>query len=127
MGGIFGKMFDTRTKEDKQRDFENYSNRIFPYGEVQKDKVFDILDELLPKQNKKYLRMHYILLKDEMLQEESITFAEANKKIAKKTLLKTNSSINSLVKALLEVDLAMDDKLEYPNIEDIKERAKESI
>lgn len=127
MGGIFGKLFDTRTKEDKQRDFENYSNRIFPYGEEQKDKVFGILDELLPKQNKKYVRMHYILLKDEMIQEELVTFAKADEKIAKKTLLKTNPSINSLIKALLEVDLEINDKLEYPNIEVIKERAKESI
>lgn len=125
MGGIFGKIFDTRTKEDKQRDFENYSNLIFPYGEEQKEKIFGILDELLPKQNKKYLRMHYILLKDEMIQQ--LSFAEANAKIAKKTLLKTNPNINSIVKTLLEADLGINDKLEYPSIEEINKIAKEII
>lgn len=125
MGGIFGKMFDTRTKEDKERDFENYSNRIFPYGEKQKDKVFAILDELLPKQNKKYLRMHYILLKDEMLQEQSLSFAKADAKIAKKTLLKTNAVINNLIKTLLEVDLRIDENLAYPNIKDLIDNTKQ--
>lgn len=127
MAGIFGRLFDTRTKEDKQRDFENYSNRIFPYGEEHKEKVFGILDELLPKQNKKYLRMHYILLKDEMMQEEPLSFVEADGKIAKKTLLRTNPQINSLMKALLEVDLVIDEKLEYPTIEELKVKAVESI
>ncbi len=126
MSSIFGKIFDSRSKEEKQRDYEIYSNRIFPYGEKHKEKVFGILAELLPKQNQKYLRMHYILMKEQMVQEEPLTFVEADAKIAKKTLLKTNPSLNSLIKTLLEVDLGIDDTLEYPNIEEIKVKANES-
>lgn len=119
MSSIFSKMFDSRSKEEKQRDYENYSNRIFPYGEEQKDKVFAILAKLLPKQNQKYVRMHYILMKEQMVQVEPLSFAEADAMIAKKTLLKTNSAINNILKTLLEVDLKIDEKLEYPNIEEI--------
>jgi protein-disulfide isomerase len=124
MSSIFSKIFDSRSKEEKQRDFENYSNRIFPYGEAQKEKVFAILAELLPKQNQKYVRMHYILMKEQMVQEEPLSFTEADAKIAKKTLLKTNAVINNIINNLLEVDLGIDENLVYPNIEELKVNAK---
>lgn len=123
MAGLFGKIFDTRTKEDKQRDFEKYTNMIFPYGEEQRNQIFELLDQLFPKLNQKYLRMHYIIVKEQMIGESKLSFEEACDEIKKKTLIKTNENINQVLKELLNVDISINEKLEYPSSKDIMDRS----
>lgn len=124
MASLFGRIFDMRTGDDKKRDFELYSKRIFPYGDEQKDKVFAVLEQLLPKHKQKYLRMHYIMIKQEMIAEEPLSFKEATKSLAKKTLVKLNKEQEAYLEALMMIDLGIEDKLEYPSIEEIKEQSK---
>lgn len=125
MAKFFGGLFDLRSKEDKERDLEVYTNMIFPFGDEHKEKVYNILEELLPKQNQKYLRMHYILLKEAMIGEEKLSYEEATKKIAKQTLVKTTEELKVLVKALLEIDLTMDENLIYPSATQIRNKSNE--
>lgn len=124
MASLFGRIFDMRTGDDKKRDFELYSKRIFPYGDEQKDKVFAVLEQLLPKHKQKYLRMHYIMIKQEMIAEEPLSFKEATKSLAKKTLVKLNKEQEAYLEALMMIDLGIEDKVEYPSIEEIKEQSK---
>ena len=127
MASLFGRMFDMRTGDEKKKDFEVYSKRIFPYGDEQKDKVFGLLEQLLPKHKQKYLRMHYIMIKQEMIAEEPLTFKEATKSLAKKTLVKLNKEQESYIEALMMIDLAMEDAINYPTIDEIKEQSKQYL
>lgn len=124
MASIFGKMFDMRSKEEKQKDFEVYSKRIFPYGDSHKDKVSEILSALYPKTNIKYLRMYYILLKDEMTGEDAVDFEAAVKKLIKKSVIKVTPELNADLHALLLADFEIDENLNFPSVEEIHEMAK---
>ena len=127
MSGIFGKMFDMRSKEEKQRDFEAYSKRIFPYGDSHKEKVSEILSALYPKTNIKYLRMYYILLKDETTGENAVDFETAAKKLTKKSMVKATPELNADLHALLLADSIIDENLNYPSIEELRASAKNLI
>lgn len=127
MASIFSKMFDMRSKEEKQKDFEDYSKRIFPYGDSHREKVSEILAALYPKTNIKYLRMYYILLKDEMTGEDGADFEIAVKKLVKKSVIKVTPELNADLHALLLADFEIDENLNYPSIEEIHERAKNLI
>lgn len=127
MAGIFGKMFDMRSKEEKQRDFEAFSKRIFPYGDTHREKISEILSGLYPKTNIKYLRMYYILLKDEMTGENAVDFETAVKKLAKKSVVKVTPELNASLHALLLADLETDENLNYPSVEELRKTAKDLI
>ncbi|GAA4654258.1 hypothetical protein GCM10023142_13960 [Anaerocolumna aminovalerica] len=127
MAGIFGKMFDMRSKDEKQRDFEAYSKRIFPYGDSHKEKVSEILTALYPKTNIKYLRMYYILLKDEMTGEDAVDFEAAAKKLIKKSMIKVTPELNADLHALLLADFEIDENLNFPSIEEIHEMSKNLV
>jgi len=127
MAGIFGRIFDMRSKEEKQRDFEAYSKKIFPYGDVHREKISKILEELYPKTNIKYLRMYYILLKDEMTGENAVDFDTAVKKLVKKSIIKVSPELNANLHALLLADFAIDENLNYPTVDELKATAKTLI
>jgi len=127
MAGIFGKMFDMRSKDEKQRDFEAYSKRIFPYGDSHKEKVSEILTALYPKTNIKYLRMYYILLKDEMTGEDTVDFETAAKKLIKKSMIKVTPELNADLHALLLADFEIDENLNFPSIDEIHEMSKNLV
>lgn len=124
MAGFFGSMFDMRSKEEKQRDFEAYSKKIFPYGDPHREKVSEILSALYPKTDIKYLRMYYILLKDETTGENAVDFETATKKLKKKSMVKVTPELNADIHALLLVDSNIDENLSYPSIEELRASAK---
>lgn len=76
MASLISRMFDSRSKDEKERDYELYSQRIFPFGEAQKEKIGDLLVALNPKEKRHYLMLHYILLKDSVTGPESKGYAE---------------------------------------------------
>lgn len=120
MAGILGSIFDFRSKEEKARSYEAYSKRIFPYGDEQKEKVSEILAALFPKEKEKYLIMHYILIKQGMTEEEPMDFDKAAAKAAKYRLLPITPELQASMRALLNVDFAINEELEYPSIEEFR-------
>lgn len=119
MSGIFGDLFSFKSKEEKERSYEAYSKRIFPYGDDQKDRIMELLSELFPKENPRYVLMHYILVKQGVTGEDAIGFDEAANKV-KHSPIKATPEIQAGIHALLNVDLSIDENLEYPSIEELR-------
>lgn len=124
MAGFFSSMFDMRSKEEKQKDYEAYSKKIFPYGDPHREKVSEILSALYPKTNIKYLIMYYILLKDETTGDNAVDFETAAKKLIKKSLVKVTPELNADLHALLLADYEIDQNLNYPSIDELRSTAK---
>jgi len=118
MANIFGSIF--MSKEERQRRFEEYSKKIFPYGDVQREKIFNLLGELFPDDKQNYLLMFYILIKEKILDREAADFDEVYKKISKKRIVKDNPRLKPVIKTILEVDLNIDEKLNYPTVEELR-------
>lgn len=108
------------SKEERNRKYNDYSRRIFPYGDKQKEKVSSILCELFPHDKLKYLLMHYILVKECVISEGTLNYESAFKKVSKKKLIKVNPNLQRQMIALLKVDLSVDEGLEYPSVNGIK-------
>lgn len=118
MAGLFG--LDFRSKAEKAESYEVFANRIFPYGEEQKEKVIQLLKDSCPKYNIKYLLLHYIMIKDGMTGDSPLEFQEAAAKIGKKrTVVKVTPELERILECILRIDLEVEEALDYPSCIDI--------
>lgn len=115
-----GGLFDFRSKEEKARIYEAYVKQIFPYGDSQREKVLGILADMFPKERLKPLMMHYILIKEEMTDENPLDFETAARKVEKKKLVRITPELHTGMQVLLNIDLGIDERLEYPSLEELK-------
>lgn len=123
MSSILRGIFDFRSKEEKERSYEAYSKRIFPYGDEQKNKVSELLAALFPAQKQQYLIMHYILIKQGMTEDEPMDFETAATKAAKYRLVPVTAELQAAMHALINIDMVIDEKLEYPSLEELRTAA----
>ena len=127
MSNVFGSLFDFRSKDDKKRDYDAYSKRIFPYGDAQREKIAGILTEWFPKEKQKYLMLHYVLVKEGLTAENPVDYQTSAKKIEKRKLVRMTPEFRAGIHALLDVDLAIDETLTYPSLEELKDIARNYI
>jgi hypothetical protein len=127
MAGILSGLFDFRSKEEKARSYEIYSKQIFPYGEEQRDHVLELLSDLFPNENKRYLIMHYILIKQGMIGEEQLDFKRAAAKSKKYRLIRITDEMLAAMQAVLNADFSIDERLEYPKVEELRAAASDIL
>ena len=127
MPSVIQRMFDNRSKEEKERDYDAFSQRVFPFGDEQKNKVGDLLEVLFPKEKRKYLLLHYILIKDPLTLNEKDDYELIEKKANKRKVVKITPEFKAAIKALVLADLAIDEKLIYPMPEELLEESKKYL
>lgn len=118
MSNIFGSIFVS--KEEKEKRLEEFSKKIFPYGDDQRLKVSQLLGELFPEDKEKYLMMHYILIKEKIMADDGESFEDVYKKVNKKRVVKNNPRLKPVIQAIIESDLNIDKNLNYPTVEELK-------
>lgn len=69
-------VFDFRSKEERERDYKAFYKRVFPGGEVQKERVRSVLAERLPGEEITFLLMYYITLKDAIVLDDELDFTK---------------------------------------------------
>lgn len=112
---VLKRLFDMRSKEEKEQAYQEYFSEIFPYGELQRIRVGLLLQELFPKERKKYIFLFYILLKEKYL--KSGDFEAALKKVEKKKIISKYDELPSIMRKLLMHDLQVTEELHYPTKE----------
>ena len=127
MPSVIQRMFDNRSKDEKERDYDAFSQRVFPFGDEQKNKVGDLLETLFPKEKRKYLLLHYILIKDPLTLNEKDDYELIEKKANKRKVVKITPEFKATIKALVLADLAIDEKLNYPTPEELLEESKKYL
>lgn len=127
MSSFMKRLFDNRSKDEKKRDYDLYTKRIFPFGDEQKEKVGDLLETMFPTETRRYLLLHYILIKEELMQEEPMSYDEIATKINRKKLVRITPEFKATVKALTEIDRAIDENLKYPGAEELRELARKYL
>jgi hypothetical protein len=127
MPSVIQRMFDNRSKDEKERDYDAFSQRVFPFGDEQKNKVGDLLETLFPKEKRKYLLLHYILIKDPLTLNEKDDYELIEKKANKRKVVKITPEFKAAIKALVLADLAIDENLNYPTPEELLEESKKYL
>lgn len=121
MASIFG--FTYKSKEEREKEYQSYFKKIFPYGEPQKQKVEDILVDLSHKNQGNQFMMHYVLIKEAMIDSEDKNYEVIAAGIEKKRFVKLTPELKDCVRILIYKDLAIDEGLDYPTAQDLKEKA----
>lgn len=122
MASIFG--FTYKSKAEREEEYQSYFKKIFPYGEPQKQKVEEILAGLLNNNQGSRLMMHYILIKEAMIDSEDKDYRALAAGVEKKKFVKLTPELKDCVRMLIYKDLAMDESLDYPTAQELKEAAK---
>ena len=137
MGGI-AEWFNFKTAKQRERERKMYARWAFPYGEAQKEKVLELICQLLPKEDPK-AAMAVFLMGREALRgsfkddpEDLAERTEQNKMAALDRTLETQlfgryKKFIPYYKVLVLADLKVDETLNYPSVEELRRRAEEMM
>ena len=113
-----------RNKKQIEEDAKAFSNSIFPYGEVQKEKTISILKEMMTYKDEEMMVYNYLVLKQLIMKKgEDPDLIRLAKKNVRNTL--RNSDDVYLYLALALADKQIDEKLDYPSKEELQNKANE--
>ena len=123
----FEKWFEFKSRKQREDDLAAFNARIFPYGNAQREKITDLLEQLCGSESDKMNLFHYLSIKDkymameiEELNEECI---RKLKKSVRSTLKRKDEDIFYCCLALCIADLKAGAELDYPDIEELKKKA----
>lgn len=103
MSNVFNNLF--KNKEEKRHQADEYSRKIFPKGDEQRKLVSDQISEMFPDEKPEYLMMHYIMIKELIIDNKQIDYETAAEKIEKKKLVRITPDLREGMRTILETDL----------------------
>ncbi len=110
-------------KEDRKRKEEETLYRYFPYGKEHREKIGNLLEELIPGEKRQDLLMYYIQIKEKMMGDSSRSFEDAIGQIKRNhIIISVNDKVNRYYKAVIETDACIDETLQLPNADAIREK-----
>ena len=99
--GLFG--FEFKSREERERDEQDYLYRIFPGGKEQKAAVEKELASRLPGEDKKALLLYYVLMRDAMTGRDALGFEAAVAKLSRKQqILKASYRVREVIKEIMD-------------------------
>lgn len=136
--GSIAEWFTFKSAKQRAREEKQFARWAFPYGEAQKEKVLELIRQLLPKEDPK-AAMAVFLMGREALRgsfkddpEDLAERTEQNKMNALDATLATQlfgryKKFIPYYKALILADLEVDETLNYPSVEELRRRAEKMI
>lgn len=121
MGSFFGISF--QSKEEREKEYQEYLKKLFPYGEKQSQKIRDILSALVGKRDRAQIMLHYVLIKEAMIDSVTKDYEKIAAEIEKKKLIKLTPELKNCIRNLINIDLNMDETLNYPTPDELKAKA----
>ena len=134
--GTIAEWFTFKTAKQRARDERNYARWAFPYGDAQREKIMALIVELLPKEDPKAALSIFLMgrqayrgsFRDDP--EDLAERTEQDKMAALDQILQTQlfgryKKFIPYYKVLILADLAVDETLNYPSVEELRRRAEE--
>ena len=108
-----------KRKKKKKKKEKNYREGN---GKEHKEKIGELLEELIPGEKREYLLMYYMQLKEKMMEDGTRSFEDAAGQIKRKyIIISVNDTVNRYYKAVIETDACVDETLQLPNADQIRE------
>ncbi len=121
-------------KSSEQIDAEKlkYKNWAYPYGDMQKEKIDNLIHELIPEEDPKFAVFNYLVCRqtfypldfNEIPSISTDDFIAAHNTIKKKFNPLSKKIVYKYM-ALVEADLKVNEELNYPSIDELRNRAQE--
>ena len=124
------KLFQFKSKKQREKEEREYAVWAFPYGDLQKDKLGELIKELIPKASLPIHLASYLTCKE--LFDNALEDTE-NRDEAIDRILNNIGSYGQLIKrnemptylALVLVDADINEECEYPPIDEIRAKIQE--
>jgi len=124
------KMFQWKSKEQREKEARVYADWAFPHGEKQKENLGALIHELIPKASLPLCMASYLTCKE--LYERTLESSETRENAVDK-MLNAIGNYHQLIKsdemplylALVLADADLDEECEYPSTEEMRIRIKE--
>lgn len=108
--------FNFYTPEERRQQEKEYSLKMFPYGDPQREKIAGILQEICPAADQKSLLFYYLVFKQTLMEETSLSVPQVLKKAKLRTIPKgITEQTGQAVRRLVLFDLEIDEQLSYPS------------
>ena len=134
--GSIADWFTFKTAKQRAREEKQFARWAFPYGDAQKEKISQIIKELLPKEDPKAALSVFLMGREAYrgsFRDDPEDLAERTQENQMKALdqILTNQLFGRYkkfipyYKALILADLDVDETLNYPSVEELRRRAEE--
>ena len=134
--GSIADWFTFKTAKQRAREEKQFARWAFPYGDAQKERILQIIMELLPKEDPKAALSVFLMGREAYrgsFRDDPEDLAERTQENQMKALdqILTNQLFGRYkkfipyYKALILADLDVDETLNYPSVEELRRRAEE--
>ena len=134
--GSIADWFTFKTAKQRAREEKQFARWAFPYGDAQKEKILQIIKELLPKEDPKAALSVFLMGREAYrgsFRDDPEDLAERTQENQMKALdqILTNQLFGRYkkfipyYKALILADLDVDETLKSPSVEELRRRAEE--
>jgi len=121
------KMFQFKSKKQREKEEREYAAWAFPYGDLQKERLIALICELIPKTSAPLCLAAFLTCKE--LFENMMENTESREDAAK-NLVVNMGSYSQLIKknemptyvAIVLADAEIDEKCEYPSVDEMRTR-----
>ena len=124
------KMFQFKSKKQREKEEREYAAWAFPYGDLQKERLSALICELIPKTAAPLCLAAFLTCKE--LFEDRLEEIESREEVAK-IMVVNMGSYSQLIKktemptyvAVVLADAEIDEKCEYPSVDEMQTRIQE--
>ena len=133
--GSIADWFTFKSAKQRARDERNFARWAFPYGDVQKERIVQLIRELMPKEDPKAALSVFLMGR----QAYRGSFRDDPEDLAERTAADQMAALDAILasqlfgrykkfipyyKVLVLADLDVDERLEYPTAEELRSRAE---
>ena len=136
--GSIADWFTFKSAKQRARDERNFARWAFPYGEAQKEKIIQLIRELMPKEDPKAALSVFLMGR----QAYRGSFRDDPEDLAERTKQDQMDALDAVLanqlfgrykkfipyyKVLVLADLEVDETLNYPSADELRRRVEEMM
>ena len=136
--GSISEWFTFKSAKQRAREEKQFARWAFPYGEAQREKVQELIRQLLPKEDPKAALAVFLLGREALrgsFQDDPEDLAERSEQSKMAALDRTLENqlfgryrkFIPYYKVLVLADLEVDETLNYPSAEELRRRAEAMV
>ena len=134
----FSEWFTFKSAKQKAREAKMFAQWAFPYGDAQKEKISQLIRELMPKEDprsglavflmgRQAYRGSFLDDPEDLAERTEDDKMTALDKVLEQQLFGKYRKFFPYYKVLVLADLEVDETLNYPSVEELRRRAEELV
>lgn len=136
--GSIADWFTFKTAKQRARDERNFARWAFPYGDAQREKITELIRELMPKEDPKAALSVFLMGRqayrgsfrddpEDLAERKVQDQMDALDQVLENQLFGRYKKFIPYYRELVLADLEVDESLNYPSAQELRRRAEERM